>query len=139
MRRVLFDTNVVLDVLLDRQPYAEASAAAWAAVETGNSEGMLAAHAVTTIHYLIRKEVGAIKAKRIVSAIVRVFGVAAVDRTVVQEALQLPLSDFEDSVTAAAARLAGCECIVTRDPKGFRGSPVRSLTPEAVIPLLAKE
>jgi predicted nucleic acid-binding protein len=139
MKRVLFDTNVVLDVLLDRQPYAEASAMAWAAVETGNSEGMLAAHAVTTIHYLIRKDMGAIKAKRIVSAILRVFGVAAVDGTVVQEALQLPLSDFEDSVTAAAALLAGCECVVTRDPKGFRGSPVRSLTPEAVIPLLAKE
>ena len=114
-------------------------AAVWAAVETGNSDGMLAAHAITTIHSLIRKEMGAIKAKRIVLAILRVFEVAAVDGTVVQEALQLPLSDFEDSVTAAAARLAGCECIVTRDPKGFRGSPVRSLTPEAVMPLLAKE
>ena len=51
MKRVLFDTNVVLDVLLDRRPYVEASAAVWAAVETGASEGMLAAHAVTTIHY----------------------------------------------------------------------------------------
>ena len=84
MKRVLFDTNVVLDVLLDRQPYVEASAAAWAAVVAGAAEGMLAAHAVT----------------------------------------------------AAAARVAGCEYIVTRDPKGFRGSPVRSLTPEAATPLL---
>lgn len=139
MKRVLFDTNVVLDVLLDRQPYAEASAAAWAAVETGVAEGMLAAHAVTTIHYLIRKEMGAVKAKRIVSAILRVFGVAAVDGMVIQEALQLPVTDFEDAVTAAAARLAGCGSIVTRDPRGFRGSPVRSLTPEAVIPLLTQE
>jgi predicted nucleic acid-binding protein len=136
MKRILFDTNVVLDVLLDRQPYVEASAAAWAAVETGASEGMLAAHAVTTIHYLVRKEMGNIKARRIITAILRVFGVAAVDGAVVQEALQLPFPDFEDAVTAAAARLAGCECIVTRDPKGFRGSPVRSLTPEAVTPLL---
>jgi hypothetical protein len=75
-------------------------------------------------------DVGAVKARRIVSAMLRVFG---------QEALQLPLSDFEDAVTAAAAQMAGCECIVTRDPKGFRGSPVRSLTPEAVTPLLNKE
>lgn len=138
MKRVLFDTNVVLDVLLDRRPHAEASAAAWAAVETGISEGMLAAHAVTTIHYLVRREVGNVKAKRAMMAILRVFGVATVDGAVVQEALQLPLSDFEDAVTAAAARLAGCECIVTRDPRGFRGSPVLSLTPEAVMPLLAK-
>jgi predicted nucleic acid-binding protein len=139
MKRILFDTNVVLDVLLDRQPYVEASSAAWAAVETGRSEGMLAAHAVTTIYYLVRKELGNIKARRIISAILRVFGVATVDSAVVQEALQLPFSDFEDAVTAAAARLAGCECIVTRDPKGFRGSPVRSLTPEAVTPLLDKK
>jgi predicted nucleic acid-binding protein len=138
MKRILFDTNVVLDILLDRRPYVEASAAAWAAVETGISEGMLAAHAVTTIHYLVRKEQGSVKARRIIAAILRVFGVAAVDAAVVQEALQLPFPDFEDAVTAAAARLAGCECIVTRDPKGFRGSPVRSLTPEAVTPLLEK-
>ena len=139
MKRVLFDTNGVLDVLLDRQPYVEASAAAWAAVETGVAEGMLAAHAVTTIHYLVRKERGNAKARRIVSAILRVFGVAAVDAAVLQEALELPWPDFEDAVTAAAARAAGCEFIVTRDPKGFRGSPVRSLTPEPATPLLARE
>jgi predicted nucleic acid-binding protein len=139
MKRILFDTNVVLDVLLDRQPYVEASAAAWAAVETGIVEGLLAAHAVTTVHFLVRREKGNIKAKRIISAILSVFGVATVDSAVIQEALQLPFSDFQDAVTAAAARVAGCECIVTRDPKGFRGSPVRSLTPEAVTPLLEKK
>ncbi len=136
MKRILLDTNVVLDVLLDRKPYADASAAAWAAVETGVSEGMLAAHAVTTIHYLLRKDMGNAKAARTISAILRVFEVAAVDGAVIREALQLPVADFEDAVTAAAARLAGCECVVTRDPKGFRGSPVRSMTPEAVMPLL---
>ncbi|MGD0000966.1 MAG: PIN domain-containing protein, partial [Bryobacteraceae bacterium] len=78
-------------------------------------------------------------ARRIVSAILRVFGVAAVDAAVLQEALELPWPDFEDAVTAAAARSAGCEFIVTRDPRGFRGSPVRSLTPEAVTPLLGDD
>jgi predicted nucleic acid-binding protein len=99
----------------------------------------VAAHAVTTIHYLIRKEMGNKKAKQIISAILKVFRVATVDGAVVQEALQLPFSEFEDAVTAAAARLAGCEYIVTRDPKGFRGFSVRSLTPEAVTPLLDKK
>jgi hypothetical protein len=65
-----------------------------------------------------------------------VFGIAPVDGAVLAEALQLPFADFEDAVTAGAARLAGCECIVTRDPKGFRASPVRAFTPEAVLPLL---
>jgi predicted nucleic acid-binding protein len=100
---------------------------------------MLAAHAVTTIHYLLGKEMSAGKAKRIVSAILRVFGVAAVDSNVIEEAMQLPLSDFEDAVTAAAARLAGCECVVTRDLKGFRGASIRCLTPEAVTLLLKND
>jgi predicted nucleic acid-binding protein len=134
--RLLFDTNIVLDVLLEREPYFEASSAVWAAVESGNAEGMLAAHAVTTIHYLLRKERGNAKARRIVSVVLRAFKVAPVNGAVVQDALQLPLSDFEDAVTAAAAKLAGCDYIVTRDPRGFRGSPVRALAPEAVIPLL---
>jgi predicted nucleic acid-binding protein len=139
MKRILFDANVILDVLLDRSPHAGASAAAWAAVETGVAEGLLAAHAVTTIHYLVRREAGAAKAKGIISATLRVFGVAAVDGGVIQEALRLSGSDFEDALTAAAARLAGCDYIVSRDPKGFRGSPVRALTPEAAIPLFRIE
>nr|AEV23262.1 PilT domain-containing protein [uncultured Acidobacteriota bacterium] len=53
-----------------------------------------------------------------------------------QEALQLSLPNFEDSVTAAAAQQTGCDFIITRDLKGFRGSPIRSLTPEAALPLL---
>jgi hypothetical protein len=100
---------------------------------------MLAAHAVTTIHYLLRKDLGNAAARRTMSAILNVFGVAAVDGAVLREALRLPLPDFEDAVTAAAARSAACDCIATRDPKGFRGSPVRCFTPEAALPLLAPE
>ena len=58
MRRVLIDLNVVIDVLLDRAPHAEASAALWAAIETGEAEGLLAAHCVTTLHYLASRAGG---------------------------------------------------------------------------------
>jgi predicted nucleic acid-binding protein len=136
MKTVLFDVNVVLDVLLDRKPHVEASAAAFAAVETGAAKGLLAAHAVTTIHYLIRREMAPARAKVIISAILRVFGIAAVDATVIREALELPCRDFEDAVTAAAAHLARCDYIVTRDVKGFNGSLVSSFTPEGILPLL---
>ena len=136
MTRVLLDINVVLDVLLDRKSHFEASAAVWIRAETGGAEGLLSAHAVTTIYYLIHKELGSARAKRLISEMLKVFGIAPVDGTVIQEALLLPLSDFEDAVTSAAARHAGCHYIITRDPKGFRGSTVRCLTPEAVMPLL---
>jgi predicted nucleic acid-binding protein len=139
MKRVLFDVNIILDVLLDRKPHAYASAAAWATAERGISEGFLAAHALTTIYYLVQKELGGIKAKRTVSALLRVFGVAGVDGAVIEEALRLSSPDFEDAVTAAAARFANCDYIVTRDAKGFRRSPVQALTPEAITPLLSNK
>jgi predicted nucleic acid-binding protein len=139
MKRMLFDTNVILDVMLDRKPHAAGSSAAWASVEAGKMEGLLSAHAVTTIYYLVRKETGAAKAGRIVSAILKVFRIARVDGEVINEALQLPFPDFEDAVTAATARHADCGYIVTRDPRGFRGSPIRAFTPEAILPLLGAE
>jgi predicted nucleic acid-binding protein len=137
MKRMLIDVNVVLDVLLDRQPHAAASIAVWTAIETGHTEGLLAAHAITTIHYLVRKELGAAKAKRTLTSILRVFGVAPVDSAVIEDAIKRVSPDFEDSVMISAARLAGCDLIITRDPRGFRDSPVRVLTPEAAVPLLS--
>ena len=138
MKRILFDTNVILDVLLERKPHAEASAALWAMVERGDAEGMLCGHAVTMIHYLIRKNIGNAKANRVVTELMKVFQVAPVNAGVIQEALALPFSDFEDAVTAAAARSAGCDYIVTRDTKGFRGSPLPCFAPESMALLIGK-
>ena len=137
MKRVLIDTNVVLDVLLERKSHLAASAAVWDAVESGGAEGYLAAHAITTIHYLAQKQLGVRRAKRVIANLLQVFRVAAVDGNVLRDALQHETQDFEDAVSAAAAEATGCEAIVTRDPKGFRTAGLRVLTPEAAAPLLA--
>jgi predicted nucleic acid-binding protein len=136
MKAVLLDTNVVLDVLLERVPHVVPSAALWTVIESGAAKGLLAAHALTTIHYLIRKERGTAHAARAINAMQRVFQVAPVDGAVIQAALRLPFADFEDAVTAAAADLANCDYIATRDPKGFRASPITPLAPELILPLL---
>jgi predicted nucleic acid-binding protein len=137
--RVLVDINVVLDVLLDRRAHVEASAAVWTAIEGRHSEGLLSAHAITTIHYLIRKEAGVAKAKQTIAAILRVFGIAGVDSSVIHDALELRLADFEDAVTVAAAQHADCGFIITGNLKDFRGSPIRCLAPEEAAPLLRRE
>ena len=139
MKKVLCDVNVILDVLLERRPHVDASASVLAAVEAGTAQGMLAAHAVTTIHYLIRREMGSAQARRLVQSILTILSIASVNSAVIQEALQLPCPDFADAVAAAAARHAGRDYIATRAPKGFRGSPVRSLTPEALISILISQ
>lgn len=134
--RILFDTNIILDVLLNRAPLVAASSLVWNRVEKGPEEGLISAHAVTTIFYIIQRQQGPATAKEIVAWLLQVFGVSSVDRSVLQAALLLPNSDFEDAVTISAAQRSSCDFIVTRDPKGFRGSPVPAFSPEALLPII---
>ena len=135
-KRLLLDTNIVLDVLMDRQPHAPASVAVFAAVENGKAEGLIAAHAITTIHYLLSREAGEAGSKQVLRTLLKLFRVAPVDGDIIQHAIQASGQDFEDSVTAAAAQASGCHVIVTRDPKGFRRSPIPALNPALALALL---
>lgn len=137
MKRILLDVNVVLDVLLDRAPFADTSSEVWAAVEQGEAEGLLSAHAVTTLHYLNAKAVGGRMARETTDALLSVFAVAGVDDAVLNTALSLNWSDFKDAVTAAAAKRAKCEALVTRNPADFKGSSVRVLTPSEAVAWIA--
>lgn len=133
MKRLLFDVNVILDVLLDRKPFAGASSAAWAVVEQGDAEGLLSAHAVTTLHYLNARSVGVRMAAETTEALLSVFQVAPVDEAVLQSAASLKWQDFEDAVTVAGARRAKCDAVVTRNPRDFKGAAVRILTPAEAV------
>ena len=134
-RRLLLDTNVVLDVLLNREPHVATSAAVIAAIERGKAKGFLAAHAVTTIHYLATRQLRESEVRETLRTLLTLFEVAPVDGRVLKQALQSAESDFEDVLTASAAWLSGCHVIVTRDPKGFRRSAVRAYHPEAILPV----
>lgn len=129
MKRVLLDVNVLLDVMLDRRPHAETAAEVWAAVEEGYAEGYISAHAVTTLHYLNARSVGERMAAETTEAILSVFEVADVNDGVLREAAALRWADFEDAVTAASARRADCDAIVTSNARDFKRSPVRVLAP----------
>ena len=138
MKKILLDINVILDILLDRKPHVVASSQIWAAIEAGRIKGLVSAHGVTTIYYLVRKARGSAMARRTIGTILQLLEVAPVDGNVIKSSLLLAWPDFEDAVTAAAAQAAGCDAIVTRDPKGFPNSQVRVLTPETAAALLVK-
>jgi predicted nucleic acid-binding protein len=132
MKRVLLDVNVVLDVLLDRRPFVESASEVWAAVERGEADGLISAHAVTTLQNLNARAVGPSMASQTTDALLSVFDVAPVDGAVLKAAASAAGKDFEDAVTAAAAHRAGCDAIVTRNPRDFARARVRVLTsPEA--------
>jgi len=136
VKQPLVDLNVILDALFDRPPQGKAAASLWAAVEEKRLVALVPAHGVTTLFYLVKQGRGAPAARQAVDAVLSVFGVAPVDAAVVRRALSLGWTDFEDAVCAAAAEAAGCDLIVTRDPRGFRGSPVPVLDTTTALSLL---
>lgn len=133
MKRLLLDLNVVLDVILDCAPGADAAAALWAAIERGQGHGMLPAHGLTTIFYLLEKARGASFAREGVERLIGIFGVAPVDDEVVRRALVLAWPDFEDAVCAAAAEASGCHAIVTRDADGYPNASLPVIDPAAAL------
>ena len=136
MKRILFDINVALDAALARPPHSEAATKIWAAVDARRITGLLPAHGVTTLYYVLARAKGAASARRAIAHLLTVFGVAPVNHAILQRALALGWPDFEDAVCAAAAQAAGCDFIVTRDRTGFPGSPVPLVDPATAIALL---
>ncbi len=131
--RVLVDTNVVLDQLLQRMPWYTAAQPFWQARDAGLLTAYLPASAITDIFYIGRRHAGFALARQAVERYLREFGLLTVDRAVLTAALALPGPDVEDNAQIACAQLAGLDLIVTRDAAGFRHAPILAVEPAAVV------
>lgn len=137
--RLVLDTNVVLDVLLAREPFVGDSARVMAAVETGAVEGFLCSTTVTTLHYLTAKAAGRRAAESQISALLRIFQVAPVNGVVLSAALGSKSRDFEDAVLLESARAVSADAIVTRNPRDFdKSSGISIHTPGDILGILGR-
>ncbi len=136
MTRVLLDVNVVLDVLADRKPFAEEATALFGVIEAGGLHGFVAAHTITTLHYLLAKHLGKAKTRRVLMDLLQLLRVVEVDEDRLRHALGLNWTDFEDAVQAACAEKAETDYLVTRDKKGFTRSAVKPVTPAESLVLI---
>ncbi len=136
--KVIIDTNVVLDVLLDRRPFAKAAAEIFALAEQSRIDGALCATTITTIHYLLTAAFSRQEARELLSKLLGLFDVAPVNRHVIERALVSGIRDFEDAVLSAAGQSAGADCIITRNPKDFRGCPLTVFDPAEFLAVSGK-
>ena len=129
MKKYLLDTSVLLDLFLNRLPWATDMAAIWDAHRKGQIRTLAAAFAVPTIFYIVRRQAGLATAQTVVQACLSTLDFAPIDRATLLAAHALAGPDFEDDLQIACAVAAGVDAIVTRDSRGFAASPIPILTP----------
>jgi predicted nucleic acid-binding protein len=135
--RVLFDLNVVLDVLQRREPFFEASAQVLALAERGIIEGLVTAHSITTLFYLYTKARSASEARIAITELLQFLSVATVDQKTIEQALALPYKDFEDAVQMMAALHAKADYVMTHNIKDFKMGPLPVIQPTELLALLS--
>lgn len=135
--KLLIDTNVVLDLMLERQPFVEHATLLLTQVEQGIIEGYLCATTLTTLEYLLQKELGDKKSKPLLKALLQLFDITPVNRMVIEQALVNSFDDFEDGVLHESAIHANLQGIVTRDKKGFQKAKLPVYSPAEIIQIIA--
>ncbi len=134
--RVLFDIDVILDLLLDRRPFANDAGILLSKAELGELIGYVCATGVTTVHYLARKAIGERRARLEVQKLLTFLEPAMVNRVVLEGALRIKFGDFEDAVSHEAARQVGAEAIVTRNTRDYKKSIIPVYSPSELVRLL---
>ncbi len=127
--KVLLDTNICLDVILEREPFAEKSGKIMGKAESGIFFAFLAAHGFDTLFYVLMSKIGRKKAYQGIRILRSVCHIADVTQPVIDKALQLKWPDFEDAIHYQAALAEGCDAIVTRNPSDFKESSLPVFTP----------
>ncbi|APB33538.1 hypothetical protein GlitD10_1218 [Gloeomargarita lithophora Alchichica-D10] len=138
MRRILFDSDILLDVLAERQPFMTHSAQALDQATQPHIRGYIAGHAVTNIFYILRRHVGHNTARKMISQLLLYLRVADVTEAVIRVALDSPMQDFEDAVTSAAAHAIGTERIISRNIADFSVSLVPAVAPIEFLAMLSQ-
>ena len=120
--KVLFDTNVILDLLLDRSEFVDDASVLISKVDTNEIDGFLCATTITTIHYLLEKSLNTTQAAKHIKTLLNIFDIAPVSSETLEKALNPKFTDYEDSVLHEAALAVDVDSIVTRDYSGFKNS-----------------
>ena len=138
--KLLIDTNVVLDVLLRREPFFRTAAEVLNLTQRDEVREYVSASAITDIYYIANKQMKDRDAVRnLLKRLLMVVSVAAVSEREIQNALNLAWGDFEDSVQYSVVLLNEMDGIVTRNPSDYQDANIRIWLPEQALELFANE
>ncbi|UQZ87856.1 DNA-binding protein [Deltaproteobacteria bacterium Smac51] len=132
--KVVVDTNIVIDVLTDREPFVMHSENVFNIIANNRLQAAITANTITDIAYLLRKHCHDLQIVRnSLANLMELFEVIEVSKERCVRALDLPINDFEDALLAECARKWGAELIITRNLKDFTSSPVPAVSPNELL------
>jgi len=134
---ILLDTDVLVDVALDREDHADSAAQLLDRVENGEVRAAVAWHSMSNLYYLVAPAHGGVRTRDFIVQLVSFIDVAKTGTEEMRYAAGLPLADFEDAMQVAAARACGARWIVTRNLRDYTRSPVPAISPRQALAELA--
>lgn len=118
--RILFDLNVILDVLLERAPHVIDSAPLVHRVAKGEFEGVLSGASIDTMAYLMSGVHTPARINGIIRFVRLKFDIAPITQAIIDQALAAGWDDLEDAIVYYSGLAAGCTTLVTRNVKDFK-------------------
>ena len=129
MKRVFIDTNVILDVLLQRDGFWQDSLKIFQLAELGKIKAYVSASSMTDIFYVSRKKLSLPTARQAIENLLALFEIVDVGREDLSGALTIHIDDFEDALQAYCAKKAKVTTLITRDVEGFSGIDIEVVMP----------
>jgi len=131
---LLIDTNVVLDYLINREPYAEGAQRILHCCAEKRVKGYIAAHSITNIFYILRKHFSSVERRKMLLDLCELLEICGLQKTQVANALaNEEFDDLEDCIQAESAKTVQADYIVTRNVKDFAHSPVVAIPPDEFL------
>ena len=132
------DTNIIMDMLLAREPFADDSCTVLTLCEEHRMDGFVSASSITDIYYLVRKHTHSTElAYKAVGKLLEIVKVCSVTNNDVLMAFQKKAKDFEDCLMAVCAKSIHCDYIITRNKKDFEEFDIPLLTPSELLQQLS--
>ena len=136
---VLFDTNIILDILEKRFPFYDASKSVLEYCVSGGVTGYIALHSISNIFYILRKRYSEADRRHLILSILDLLQVTGTDHENVRNALQSEdFSDFEDCLQNECAKQINANYIVTRNTVDFSMSDVPAIVPNDLLKILER-
>lgn len=134
--RILIDTNILLDYILMREPFCDDAEKIVSACADGNVEGYVAAHSVSNMFFILRKDYNAKERREILINLCSIFEIVGIDKVKLLAGLQNDdFEDFEDCLQMECAKSCGAEYIVTRNIDDYKTSQIKAILPEEFLGL----